>query len=348
MLAFRSFVSLVLTALVVAALSAREAARAAEIDPALVAAAKREGRLTLYTPLIVDQIGRPLVAAFRAKYGIAVDYQRMDSNQVILKVLNEFRARRAVGDVITTSLGIQALISAKAIKPFKSVSADELPARYKDPNGYWTSVRLHVFGPAINTNLVRAEDRPKTFDDLLDPKWAGKMVWRRSNMTGSAGFIANILATRGEQQGMEYLRRLARQRVIAVSISDRALLDQVIAGEYAMAIAMTNHNIEISRKQGAPVAWIPLEPALMTSEQIGLTTLAPHPNAAMLFVEYALSKEGQTVFQNAGYIPAHPAVPPLDPELLPATGGFKANVFAPVTVEQNLKRWDDIYDQLFR
>jgi hypothetical protein len=66
MLAFRSFVSLVLTALVVAALSAREAARAAEIDPALVAAAKREGRLTLYTPLIVDQIGRPLVAAFRA------------------------------------------------------------------------------------------------------------------------------------------------------------------------------------------------------------------------------------------------------------------------------------------
>jgi iron(III) transport system substrate-binding protein len=348
MLAFRSFVSLVLTALVVAALSAREAARAAEIDPALVAAAKREGRLTLYTPLIIDQIGRPLVAAFRTKYGIAVDYQRMDSNQVILKVLNEFRARRAVGDVITTSLGIQALISAKAIKPFKSVSADELPARYKDPNGYWTSVRLHVFGPAINTNLVRAEDRPKTFDDLLDPKWAGKMVWRRSNMTGSAGFIANILATRGEQQGMEYLRRLARQRVIAVSISDRALLDQVIAGEYAMAIAMTNHNIEISRKQGAPVAWIPLEPALMTSEQIGLTTLAPHPNAAMLFVEYALSKEGQTVFQNAGYIPAHPAVPPLDPELLPATGGFKANVFAPVTVEQNLKRWDDIYDQLFR
>jgi ABC-type Fe3+ transport system substrate-binding protein len=68
----------------------------------------------------------------------------------------------------------------------------------------------------------------------------------------------------------------------------------------------------------------------------------------MLFVEYALSKEGQTVFQNAGYIPAHPAVPPLDPMLLPATGGFKANVFAPVTVEQNLKRWDDIYDELFR
>lgn len=348
MQAFRSSFSLLLFAFLLVVLSAREPMRAAEIDPALVAAAKREGRLTFYSPLITDQIVRPLTTAFRAKYGIQVDALRMDSNQVILKILNENRARRVVGDVITTSLGIQALISAKAIKPFKSVSADELPAQYKDPNGYWASIRLHVFGPAVNTNVVKPEDRPKTYDDLLDPKWVGKMVWRRQNMTGSTGFIANILATKGEQQGMEYLRKLARQRIITVSISDRALLDQVIAGEYTMAIAMTNHNIEISRKEGAPIAWIPLEPALMTSEQIGLTTLSPHPNAGLLFVEYALSREGQTVFQKSGYIPSHPAVPPLDPKLLPATGGFKANVFAPMTVEQNLKRWDDIYDQLFR
>jgi len=348
MQAFRSSVALFLFALVFVALSAREPARAAEIDPALVAAAKREGRVTFYTPLIVDQIVRPLTAAFRAKYGIQVDYLRMDSNQVVLKVLNEYRARRAVADVVTTSLGIQGLIASKALRPFQSVSAAELPAHYKDPNGYWASLRLHVFGPAVNTNLVKEADRPKTFDDLLDPKWAGKMVWRRNNMTGSTGFIANVLATRGEQQGMEYLRKLARQRVITVSISDRALLDQVIAGEYAMAIAMTNHNIEISRHEGAPIAWIPLEPALMTSEQIGLTTLGPHPNAGMLFVEYALSREGQTVFQKSGYIPSHPAIPPLDPKLLPATGGFKANVFAPVVVEQNLKRWDEIFEQLFR
>jgi ABC-type Fe3+ transport system substrate-binding protein len=344
---FRSSLSVIVLALAIVALSVRAAA-AAEIDPALIAAAKREGRLTFYSPLITDQIVRPLIAAFRAKYGIEVDALRMDSNQVVLKVLNEHRARRMVADVVTTSLGIQGLITAKALRPFQSASATELPPQYKDPNGYWASLRLHVFGPAVNTNLVKPEDRPKTFDDLLDPKWAGKMVWRRNNMTGSTGFIANTLATRGEQAGMDYLRKLARQRIVTVSISDRALLDQVIAGEYAMAIAMTNHNIEISRKQGAPVVWIPLEPALMTSEQIGLTTLSPHPNAGLLFVEYALSREGQTVFQQSGYIPSHPAVPPLDPKLLPATGGFKANVVSPATVEQNLKRWDDIFNELFR
>src|SRR5262245_4044623 len=347
MQALRSSLALFLMVLV-SALSAREASRAAEISPELVAAAKKEGRVALYTPLIVDQIVRPLAAAFRAKYGIQVDYQRMDSNQVVLKVLNEHRARRVAADVITTSLGIQGLIAAKAIRPFQSVSAGELPAQYKDPNGYWASVRLHVFGPAVNTKLVKEADRPKTYDDLLDPKWAGKMVWRRQNMTGSTGFIANILQTRGEQAGREYLRKLARQRVIVVSISDRALLPQVIAGGYLMAIAMTNHNIEISRHEGAPVAWIPLEPALMTSEQIGLTTLGPHPSAGLLFVEYVLSREGQTVFQKAGYIPAHPSIPPRDPKLLPPTGGFKANVFAPMTIEQNPKRWDDIYNQVFR
>ena len=346
MQAFRSSVSLFLVFLL--ALSLSEPARTAEIDPALIAAAKKEGRVVLYTPLIVDQIVRPLAAAFRAKYGIEVDYQRLDSNQVVLKVLNEHRARRVSADVITTTLGIQGLITAKALRPFKSVGAEELPPQHKDPNGYWASIRLHVYGPAVNTNLIKEADRPKSYDDLLDPKWAGKMVWRRQNMTGSTGFIANVLATRGEQAGMEYLRKLAKQRIITVSISDRALLDQVIAGEYPMAIAMTNHNIEISRLEGAPLAWIPLEPALMTSEQIGLTTLGPHQNAGMLFVEYTLSREGQTVFQKAGYIPVHPAIPPRDPKLLPATGGFKANVFSPQTIEQNLKRWDDIFNELFR
>jgi len=348
MQAFRSSVSLVLFALLAVALSLREPARAAEIDPALVAAAKKEGRAVLYTPMIVDQIVRPLAAAFRAKYGIEVQYLRMDSAAVVLKILNEYRAGRAAADVFTTSLGIESLIASKAIRKFESVSAAELPANYKDPEGYWAANRLYVLGPAMNTRLVKPEDFPKTFDDLLDPKYTGKIVWRRNNLTGATGFVGNVLVTMGDEKGMEYLRKLARQRLITVSISDRAVLDQIIAGEYAMTIAMTNHNVEISRKQGAPVAWSPLETAMIFSEQMGLTTLSTRPNAGRLFVEYALSREGQTVFQKAGYIPTHPAVPPLEPKLLPAGGGFKGNVFTPAFVEQNRKRWDGIVEQLFR
>jgi len=348
MQAFRSSVLLLLVALVFVALSFREAARAAEIDPALVAAAKKEGRVVLYTPMIVDQIVRPLAAAFRAKYSIEVQYLRMDSAAVVLKILNEYRARRADADVFSTSLGIESLIASKAIRKFESVSAAELPANYKDPDGYWAANRLYVLGPAMNTRLIKQEDFPKTFDDLLDPKYAGKIVWRRNNLTGATGFVGNVLVTMGEEKGMDYLRKLARQQLITVSISDRAVLDQIIAGEYAMTIAMTNHNVEISRKQGAPVAWSPLETAMIFSEQMGLTTLSTRPNAGRLFVEYALSREGQTVFQKAGYIPTHPAVPPLEPKLLPAGGGFKGNVFTPAFVEKNRKKWDEIVETLFR
>ena len=323
-------------------------AQAAEVSPALIAAAKKEGRAVLYTPLIVDQGVRPLAAAFKAKYGITLDYARMDSDQVVLKIINEYRAGRGEADVFTTSLGIEALIAAKAIRKFQSVSAADLPPAYRDPNGFWAAVRLYVLGPTVNTDLVKPSDYPKTYDDLLAPKWTGKMVWRRNNLTGATGFIGNVLLAMGEEKGMDYLRKLARQRMIVINVSDRAMLDQVIAGEYAMTIAMTNHNVGISRRQGAPVLWLPVSPTVIFTEQIGLTTLGPHPNAALLFLEYALSREGQAVYQKAGYIPSRPDVPPFDPKLLPAAGGFTANVITPDVVAKNRKHWEEVYTQLFR
>jgi iron(III) transport system substrate-binding protein len=338
-------VALAVISLVCAPVSPRAAA--AEISPELIAAAKKEGHVTFYTPLITDQIVRPLVAAFRAKYGIPVDYLRMDSDAVVLKITNEYRARRAVADVFTTSLGITNLIAAHAIRKFESASAGALTAPYRDPNGYWLADRLYVLVPAVNTKLVRPADRPRSFEDLLQPKWVGRMAWRSANLTGATGFIANVLTSMGEEKGMDYLRKLARQKVVQLSISDRAVLDQVIAGEYPMTLAMTNHNVEISRKEGAPVAWLPF-PAMIFSEQMGVTALSPHPNAGLLFLEYTLSREGQQVFQKAGYIPARSDVLPLDPKLLPAAGGFKGIVATPDFVERNRKHWDEVFRQLFR
>jgi ABC-type Fe3+ transport system substrate-binding protein len=324
------------------------AAHAAEIDPALVAVAKKEGRVTFYTPLIVDQIARPLTQAFSRKYGIAADFLRMDSDAVVLKILNEYRAKHGAADVFTTSLGIEALIKSGAARKFQSVNSDALPAGFKDPNGFWLADRVYVLEPAVNTKLVGEKDFPKGYDDLLAPKWSGRLVWRPNNLTGATGFIGNILLGMGEEKGMEFLRKLARQKVISLQLSDRAVLDQVVAGEYPLALAMTNHNVEISRKDGAPVAWMPLEPTIIFSEQIGVTALGPHPNAGLLFLEYTMSREGQQLFQKAGYIPARSDVPPLNPKLLPAANGLKSFVATPDIVEKNRKHWDDVYRQLFR
>lgn len=320
----------------------------AQVSPDLIAAAKKEGRVSFYTPLIVDQVVRPLAAAFRAKYGIQVDFSRLDSNLVILKVLQEYRAGRGTADVFTTSLGIEELIAAGAIRQFHAEAANGLPAQFKDRNGFWVANRIYILGPAVNTNLVPLADRPKGFDDLLAPKWAGKIAWRPNNLTGGPGFIGNVLLSMGEEKGMDYLKKLAGQKPAALQISDRAVLDQVVAGEYPIALSISNHNVGISRKEGAPVAWLPFEPAMVLTDQMGLTKLGPHPNAALLFVEFTLSREGQIVFQQAGYVPSSPNVPPLDPELSPATGHFKANIVSPEIVEKNRRHWDEVYRQLFR
>jgi iron(III) transport system substrate-binding protein len=323
-------------------------ANAAGVAPSVIEAAQKEGRVSFYTPLIVDQVVRPLAAAFRAKYGIQVDFSRMDSNLVILKILQEFRAGRGTADVFTTSLGIEELIQAGALRQFHAESATDLPGRFKDSHGYWVANRVYILGPAINTNLVPVASRPKTYEDLLAPEWAGKIALRPNNLTGAAGFIGNVLLSMGEEKGMEYLKKLAGQRLITLQMSDRAVLDQVVAGEYPLALSITNHNVGISRKQGAPVAWLPLEPAMVLTEQMGLTKLSPHPNAGLLFVEFALSREGQEVFQKAGYVPSRPDVPPLDPELSPVTGHYRANIVSPETVEKNHRHWDEVYRQLFR
>ncbi len=320
----------------------------AQVRPDVIEAAKKEGRVSFYTPLIVPQVVRPLAAAFRAKYGITVDYTRLDSNLVILKLLQEYRAGRGVADVFTTSLGIETLIQAGAIRQFHAESADVLPRQYKDSQGYWVANRIYVVGGAVNAKLVPAADRPKTLDDLLLPKWTGKIVWRQNNLTGAPGFIGNVLLSMGEEKGMAYLKRLALQRPLAVPGSDRALLDQVVAGEYALALQITNHNVGISKKEGAPVEWLSFDSAMVQTEQMGLTKLGTHPNAGLLFIEFSLSKEGQEVFQKAGYVPSRAEVPPLDPELSPATGHFRSNAISPEVVEKNRRHWDEVYRQLFR
>ncbi len=120
--------------------------------------------------------------------------------------------------------------------------------------------------PAINTGLVPAAQRPKSYDDLLLPYWKDKMVWKPNDMSGAPGFVGNILLSMGEERGMDYLRRLSKQNIKMVNASARAILDQVIGGEYAMSLQIFNHHAAISAKKGAPVDWVRLNPSTVNPE----------------------------------------------------------------------------------
>jgi ABC-type Fe3+ transport system substrate-binding protein len=330
------------------ALAINTAAHAAEISSDLVAKAKQEGEVVYYTDLIVDQIVRPLASAFEAKYGIKVGYARADSQVNILKILNEQKAGRVMSDIFGLNTGLEVLIAAGAARPFTALNGEELPARYRDPDHYWVSSHLFVITPALNTDLVPMAQRPHSYDDLLAPFWKDKMVWKPNDLTGAPGFIGNVLISMGEARGMDYLRRLSKQSIRAVNASARAVLDQVIAGEYSLSLQILNHHAAISARKGAPVQWVHLDPVTVSPGLVGMTAGSPHPNAGLLFVEFMTSREGQQIFQKADYLPARPDVPPLIPDLIPETGGFTGNVITPAITAKGYDHWNDVFNQLFR
>ncbi len=315
---------------------------------ALEAGARQEGQLLWYTTLIVNQAVRPLVDGFTKKYPyIKVDHYRANSGDLIQRMSNEYQAKRYDVDLIDGTSTPPTIKEAGWLERFDSPSLAAYPAEYKDPQGYWATTNLYFMTEGINTQMVSKAEAPKTYEDLLDPRWRGKMGWSTSSGSGGPTFVGNILQTMGQDKGMAYLEQLSRQDIKNLNISARAVLDQVIAGEFPIALMIFNHHTVISAQQGAPSDWIPIQPVPALLQTIGLAKYAPHPHAAMLFLDYVLSEEGQRILQEADYLPSHPAVPAKTPSLKPDVSGYKTNVMSPDDLVKYDKEWDDIYRRLF-
>jgi len=327
-----------------------QSARAASFDPALEAAARSEGSVVWYTGLIVNQITRPMAAAFEARFpGIKVQYSRTSNTETTLKLLQEARARRMQADVFDVTSGIHSLLEAHIVAPSQPSFVEHYPAVLKDPEGYWFGTNLYFLTVAYNTNLVKPEDAPHTWADLLDPKWKGHMAWTSELAAqGPPGFIANALATMGPDKGMDYLRRFAAQEPIAIASSPRAVLDQVVSGEHWLGVMMYNHHAAISAAAGAPVAWVKMEPLVGLFSIMGITKDAPHPYAARLFEAFVLSPEGQAVFAANDYLPADPDVPARIPDLKPEAGHFAVYYITPQMTRDDMSKWTEIYHEVFR
>ena len=319
------------------------------IDAAVIAAAKREGEVIWYSTQIISQLVRPVTAAFEKKYpGIKVRATRANATEVAVKILNESRAGRPQSDVFDGTSTVVPLKREGYVLAWQPDAAKAYPDLYKDRQGYWIASNLFINTPGFNTSLVPKGTEPRTYQDLLDPKWNGKMAWNGLPSTsGGVGFIGTVLAEMGEQNGMAYLRAFSKQKVANVAAAAREVLDQVIAGEYAIALQIFNHHAVISAKKGAPVDWIKMEPATGSLSVISIHKNAPHPNAAKLLVDFIISQEGQQVYRDADYITADPAVPALDPTLKPEDGHFRVHFFPPEGIEDNLPKWKRIFDDLF-
>jgi ABC-type Fe3+ transport system substrate-binding protein len=327
----------------VAALPARAA------DDALIAAARQEGKVVWYTTLIVNQAIRPLQQAFEQKYpGVKLEYSRADDSPTALKILTEAQAGGVRADIFDGLYNMVALRRAGLVAPYRPGNLDQFPQALRDPEGYWVAILIYVFTPGINTSLVPSREAPKALRDLLDPRWRGKMAWNPNSIAGAPGFVGNVLLSLGEERGMDYLRALAKQQIVNVEASSRAILDQVIAGEYSIGLMMFNHHAVISARKGAPTTWLKLEPVPVAPDGIALLKDAPHPNAARLLMDFLTSADGQQVLRQADYLPALPAVPALSPGLRPEDGGFQATYLSPPVVDREMPHWSQVVSDLFR
>ena len=276
--------------------------------------ARREGTVVIYSGMIVNQALRPLAEAFRKKYPfIDLQYWRGDSNQVVAKVNAEVRAKALVADIVEGSGLTGEVGQAGVTAPFYSSEFEAYPKEFIAPDQTFATVRLRYLAIGYNTKRIPASDAPKTWEDLLDPKWKGKMAWNaQSDSSGALITITALRAAWGEQKAEEYFKKLAGQNVAPLAMSNRAVMDRVIEGEYLIGVGISTHHPLISASKGAPSTTVLADPVPALSDTVNVLKDAPHPHAAMLLVDFLLSKEGQTVLQKAQYFPARPDIPAMD------------------------------------
>lgn len=310
-------------------------ARGPDRERILVEGARKEGKVVLYSTLTVND-ARALGEAFERKYGVKVVPWRGGSDKIMQRLITESRARRRDADVVEMNgPQMEMLHREKLLEAFDSPVLADIPPAAIAPHRRYVADRLAFYVLAYNTNLVKAAEAPKTFEDLLQPKWRGQLALESTDVV----WFAAVVKAMGEQKGLEYFRRLAALQP-QVRTGHILLAELVAAGEVPVALNAYNNNIETLVKKGAPVAWTPLQPAFGRPSSIGIVAGAPHPHAAMLFTEFVLSREGQEILKKVNRVPSSRAVEsPLN--------RFDYRLIDPAITLDEWERWSRLWSQLF-
>jgi iron(III) transport system substrate-binding protein len=264
----------------------------------LVDAARKEGELMIYTSVPVDDMA-VLTAAFEKKYGIKVKVWRAGSEKVLQRTVTETRANRFEVDIVETNgPELESLHREKMLQEVKSPYLADLIAPALLPHREWVSTRLNIFALAYNTNLIKPAELPKTYQDLLNPKWKGKLGVEAEDLDWFAGTVGEL----GEAKGLKLFRDLVATNGLSVRKGHTLLTNLVASGEVPMALTVYNYKAEQMKNKGAPIEWFTIAPAIARPNGVGVTARAPHPNAAVLFYDFMIS-DAQPILLKRDYVP---------------------------------------------
>ena len=276
---------------------------------ALLEGAKKEGEVVFYTPLNIND-SRPLLQRFEQKYPfIKTELLRLSAEPLLNRIFTEDRAGRNVVDVINNTM-INPLKKARLMQPYRSPEHAAYLDPFKDPEGYWASVNNNYYVLGFNSRQVNAKEAPTDWQDLLNPKWKGKIGMDQEEYE----WFGATMEVWGRERALKYHRALGQQQV--QWRKGHTLISQLIAaGEFPIGIVYA-HRIESMKKAGAPVEWAKTSnPIFVALSPTGLAAKAPHPNAGKLLLDFMLSYESQQQLRSANRLSGRIDIDPLVPEM---------------------------------
>jgi iron(III) transport system substrate-binding protein len=277
-------------------------------DDARVEAARKEGKVVWYTSLALPSAEK-VAKLFEAAYpGVKVEVHRTGSQRILQRVMQELQANIKNVDVIHTSdAGHYVLLKEKKLlMKYTPAGIEGFPAGFKDKDGYHYGLRATVTVIAYNTKAVSAAEAPRTWKDLLDPKWKGKLVTAHP---GYSGVIATHVLALVHLHGWDYWKQLAQNKVMLV----QSAVDPggvVASGERPVAVDGGDYTFYQLKKQGNPVEIVfPKEGVPLVVSPSAIAAFAPHPNAARLFTDFVFSRDVQQALADTeGLYTGHPGV----------------------------------------
>jgi len=305
---------------------------------AIVAKAKEEKVFVYYSTMDIRD-GTALVHAFQKKYPfIEPKLFRLGSTQVVVKVLQEHRGGAHFFDVVSaTSFQFYEMFKENLFQKYDSPERRAFDDDFKDTEGYWASAYHNASVVAYNTNLLKPQDLPKSYDDLLDPKWKGRMLMD----SRETEWYASMLQILGREKGLRLMRGLAQQNLSFRP--GRTLITQVLAsGEVPLAVNDYDHLVQSAKKRGAPVNSLPLTPVVSRATPIAVGRYAPHPNVGKLFVDFTLSEDGQKILRGFGRSSARKGIEPDELQ----RKGIKLYV-SDISLAKDYARYDKEFKEIF-
>lgn len=300
----------------------------------LLEGARREGEVNVYTSLTASTAAK-VKADFERRFGVRVNLWRASSENILQRVTTEARAGRSDFDIVETNgPEMEAIQREKLLQRVESSHFRDLIPQALFPHREWVATRLNLFVQCYNTRLVKPDEVPRSFADLLDPRWKGRLAIEAND----ADWFQAVIQEMGEAKGLALFRQLVATNGLSVRKGHALLAELVTSGEVALSLTCYSFKVDQDRKAGAPIDWVSFGPLLARPNGGGISRKPRHPHAALLFYEYMISE-------------AQPLLAQL--ELMPVSAKSESSLkgrtlrfIDPARVLDESAKWEKLYEDI--